>query len=205
MCCGCHNDSEIVLLTSPQRMSHSVGGLGPGLSLWKPPPHTDNSCTGSPASMMAPEGGGGFMTQTGGFYLRSVQGIVWGLNGESGLCEVNICATSLMMQLGYTTPTLTSLLPSLLLLIGRGAQTDSGEPLLWQLPPKRRTKGQPDIFQRPPQSDRAGQKPIRWDAAATAAFRCREQESLPFDRRPGRDERSLPEAHASGFQHLPRG
>lgn len=70
------------------------------------------------------------------------------------------------MQPGYTTPPLTSLLPSLFPLTGRGAQTDSGEPLLWQLPPKRRTKGQPDICQWPPQSDRAGQEPIRWDAAA---------------------------------------
>lgn len=80
-----------------------------------------------------------------------------------------------MMHLCYTTPPLTSLLPFLFPLIGRGAQADSGEPLLWQLPPKRRTQGQPDICQRPPQSDRAWQKPIRWDPAA-AGFHGREQE-----------------------------
>lgn len=32
MCCGCHNNDKVVLLTAQQRMSHSVGGLAPGLS-----------------------------------------------------------------------------------------------------------------------------------------------------------------------------
>lgn len=85
---------------------------------------------------------------------------------RSGLSKVNICATSVMMLPCYTTPPLTSRLPFLPPLIGRGAPTDSGEPLLWQLPPERRTQGQPDVCQRPARSDRARQKPIRWDATA---------------------------------------
>lgn len=146
-------------------MSHSVGGLGPGLSLWKPPPHTDNSCTGSPVPVFT-----GRVVHD--MNLRSFIHAPLGILGCEGLCKVSICASSLLMHPCYTTPLLTSLLPFLFPLIGRGAQTDSGEPLLWQLPPKRRTQGQPDICQRPPQSNRAWQKPIRWDAAA-AGFQGR--------------------------------
>lgn len=100
----------------------------------------------------------------------------------------------------YTTPPLTSLLPFLFLLIGRGAQADSGEPLLWQLPQKRRTQGQPDICQWPPQSDRAWQKPIRWDAAA-AGFQGQEQElAVNNEFRAKCDQSSLVEAHTSGLR-----
>lgn len=105
-----------------------------------------------------------------------------------------------MMHSCYTTPPLTSLLPFLFLLIGRGAQTNSGEPLLWQLPPKRRTQGQPDICQRPPQSDRAWQKPIRWDNAA-ADFQHLELEFAVHDEFGTKsDERSLAEARTSGLR-----
>lgn len=154
-----------MLLPSPQRMSHSVGGPGPGLSLWKTPPHTDNHCTGSPALMIAAS----IRRMAPGTNLR---GFIYSFRGslvferQSGLRKVNICATSLMMLPCYTTPLLTSRLPLLVPLIGRGAQTDSGEPLLWQLPPERRTQGQPDICQRPTQPDRAWQKPIRWETTA---------------------------------------
>lgn len=33
MGCGCHNNSKVVLLTAQQWMSHSVGGLAPGLQV----------------------------------------------------------------------------------------------------------------------------------------------------------------------------
>lgn len=144
-----------------------MGGPGPGLSLWKPPPHTDNHCTGSPALMIAAS----IRRVAHGTNLRGVGGI-YSFRGSSvferrsGLSKVNICATSVMMLPCYTTPPLTSRLPFLPPLIGRGAPTDSGEPLLWQLPPERRTQGQPDVCQRPARSDRARQKPIRWDATA---------------------------------------
>lgn len=144
-----------------------MGGPGPGLSLWKPPPHTDNHRTGSPALMIAApirRVAHGTNLRGGGF-IYSFRGPL-AFERRSGLRKVNICATSVMMLPCYTTPPLTSRLPFLLPLIGRGAQTDSGEPLLWQLPPERRTQGQPDICQRAAQSDRAWQKPIRWDATA---------------------------------------
>lgn len=61
---------------------------------------------------------------------------------------------------------ITSLHPSFSFpLVGRGAETDSGEPLLWQLLSKWRAEGKPDvIYQWPPQSSRTRQKPIRWDS-----------------------------------------
>lgn len=142
-----------------------MGGPGPGLSLWKPPPHTDNHSTGSLALMIAAS----IRREAHG---TNLEGFIHSFRGSSvferqrGLRNVNICATSVMMLPCYTTPPLTSRLPFLLPLIGRGTQTDSGEPLLWQLPPERRTQGQPDICQWPAQSDRAWQKPIRWDATA---------------------------------------
>lgn len=52
---------------------------------------------------------------------------------------------------------------------GRGAQADSGEPLLWQLPSEWRTEGEPDIiWQWPTQSSGTWQKPVRWEEAAAA-------------------------------------
>lgn len=48
-------------------------------------------------------------------------------------------------------------------LLGRGAQTDSGEPLLWKLSSEQWAEGQPDvIWQWPPQSGRTGKESIRW-------------------------------------------
>lgn len=144
-------------------MSHSVGGLGPGLSLWKPPAHTDNSCTGSPVLMRAVFIGWVLHDMNlRSFFIHAPLGNLW----CEGLCKVSIRATSLLMHPPLYNTASDVTLPFLFPLIGRGAQADSGEPLLWQLPPKRRTQGQPDICQRPPQSNRAWQKPIRWDAAA---------------------------------------
>lgn len=79
----------------------------------------------------------------------------------------------------YTTCPLTSchclppsILPSCSLFprTGRGAEADSGEPLLWQLPSEWRAEGESDIiWQWPTQSSGTWQKPVRWEEAATAA------------------------------------
>lgn len=77
--------------------------------------------------------------------------------------------------LRYTTPLpstdITSLHPPLLfLIVGRGTETDPGEPLLWQLPSEWWAEGQPDVIcQWPPQSGRTRQKPIRYDSVLLAS------------------------------------
>lgn len=53
---------------------------------------------------------------------------------------------------------------------GRGAEADSGEPLLWQLPSEWRAEGEPDIiWQWPTQPSGTWQKPVRWEEAAAVA------------------------------------
>lgn len=82
-------------------------------------------------------------------------------------------------------------------LVGRGTETDSGEPLLWQLSPKWWAEGQPDVIhQWPPQSGRTRQKPIRWDmVTAVAHFRRRTQTFCCWFFSAGSDECSLVGAH----------